>query len=516
MKPFNFKKWLGLLPLAAYGVALGLLTLAERQVPGASIQTFGDALWYSLVTMSTVGYGDLYPITSFGKILGMIFILLSLGMFTFLVTLLIRIVTGDILPAVQLWMARKKTWYIFSCQNSAAYALAQNLSCQDPEALLLFPQCSDRIPPGQLPHLIYTGSLEALAAKKKDRCHICFMDDDDPYQQAVAALQSGFPVYCRTTFAPDICPENLTLFDPYDSCAQCYWQDHGLSPNTDTIVLIGDGKYAQSLLTQGLLLNVFSPERKTNYHVYGNWQNYLRNHQQLGITLCLDGSDSQMDQLHFHTTPWNEDVALLNAAPRIILCQDQMGDNMEILGQIHRYFPVTGQIHVLCPSDLPGHIVFGTRDSIYTPQLVLQEQLRQAARAMHQIYCNSAGGNAPSWENLTEFQRQSNIAAANHLLTKIRILLEDDSISAITAEYCRTAYHRYCSYSPEQKDICRRIEHQRWMRFYSMYNWRHSPQRNNVTREHPLMLPYDALPYQEQEKDDYAWELLGALAEQLS
>lgn len=47
--------------------ALAVLDM-ERQSPDANITTYGDALWWAMVTSTTVGYGDFYPVTTGGRL----------------------------------------------------------------------------------------------------------------------------------------------------------------------------------------------------------------------------------------------------------------------------------------------------------------------------------------------------------------------------------------------------------------------------------------------------------------
>jgi voltage-gated potassium channel len=50
-----------------YAASLAMLDV-ERHATGAHIGTFGDALWWSITTVTTVGYGDYTPVTGEGRI----------------------------------------------------------------------------------------------------------------------------------------------------------------------------------------------------------------------------------------------------------------------------------------------------------------------------------------------------------------------------------------------------------------------------------------------------------------
>ena len=49
-----------------------LMYLAESGIPGSGFTSIPQGMWFAVVTISTVGYGDLVPITAFGKIIASI------------------------------------------------------------------------------------------------------------------------------------------------------------------------------------------------------------------------------------------------------------------------------------------------------------------------------------------------------------------------------------------------------------------------------------------------------------
>ena len=58
---------------------------AESKAKGTNIRNIWDSLWWAVTTMSTVGYGDKYPVTNAGKIIATIAIIIGvslLGMLT--------------------------------------------------------------------------------------------------------------------------------------------------------------------------------------------------------------------------------------------------------------------------------------------------------------------------------------------------------------------------------------------------------------------------------------------------
>jgi hypothetical protein len=72
-----------LLLLGILVLQFGSLTMLwlEQNTEGANITTASDALWYTIVTISTVGYGDQFPVTDLGRICGAVIIIVGVGIF---------------------------------------------------------------------------------------------------------------------------------------------------------------------------------------------------------------------------------------------------------------------------------------------------------------------------------------------------------------------------------------------------------------------------------------------------
>jgi len=68
----------------------------EKDAPNANIKTAEDALWWAYVTITTVGYGDKFPVTTEGRIIAVALITVGVGLF------------GTFTAYVASWFAEKR------------------------------------------------------------------------------------------------------------------------------------------------------------------------------------------------------------------------------------------------------------------------------------------------------------------------------------------------------------------------------------------------------------------------
>jgi voltage-gated potassium channel len=104
----------GTVALVGFVSALAVLD-AERDAPDSSITSFGDSLWWTITTISTVGYGDRYPVTTEGRIVAATLMVTGVA--------LLGVVTASI-----------ATWFVENLRASSA-GIAEEISDEIEEEL---------------------------------------------------------------------------------------------------------------------------------------------------------------------------------------------------------------------------------------------------------------------------------------------------------------------------------------------------------------------------------------------
>jgi len=90
MKPSSYIRIIVILSvsLIIYFALLYVLIQHEAVHPDAGINNWHNAIWWSITTLTTVGYGDLVPITTVGRFIGFIFLIASFSIYAILIGLI--------------------------------------------------------------------------------------------------------------------------------------------------------------------------------------------------------------------------------------------------------------------------------------------------------------------------------------------------------------------------------------------------------------------------------------------
>lgn len=512
-----------ILLVIVYFVLLTILCVSESDDSGATIRSFKDAVWYSLVTFTTVGYGDLTPVTPVGQAVGVVFLLSSAGIMMTLFGAVISFVTSEGLPLFLLGLQRKKNWYYFADYGTESSTLARNIYQEDPDTVIIFGERQDEqqeFP--DYPCLFINVSPSRIVMHKKNtgsRCKIFFMKENDIGTNIRAVDLHTLPVdvYARTTNGQDHLSGNICFFHSYDCCARQYWHSRPLCSHENTIVIIGFGNYGRCILEWAIMTNIIAVDQHVSYHVFGDAQAFLATHDHLHKVFSLGKESETNDSLLFYDGLWESHHELMARADRIIICTDDEPQGWNIFWRLTNYYKIQGHIHLHSNRKAPGVTYFGTNDEIYTPDQIMRTTLNRAAIMINEIFCRSVSYPTLGWEELDSFHRESKIAAADHLLMKARILLKDESVTELTPEITEKAYREYCvsKQSASKLDMYRWLDHIRWLRFYTYYNWGYGTTRDETARQHPMLCPYTELTPAQKRERDAAWELLGSIASEL-
>jgi hypothetical protein len=141
--------------------------------------------------------------------------------------------------------------------------------------------------------------------------------------------------------------------------------------------------------------------------------------------------------------------------------------------------------------------VFSTLESSCTVDLVRGGSFEMIAQAIHRHYLKIQDIPSPAWTewaDLEESFRESNRAQARHIAVKLRAVGYE---IALLRDWGAASF----DFNEEQITTLADMEHDRWARDKEAQGWKWGPQRDNVNKLHPLLVPYDELPVSQQEVD---------------
>ncbi len=542
----NNNKLAALAVTASIIILLFLLTFIEQQSPDATIRSPWDALWYFIATITTVGYGDVSPVSPFGKFLGIIFLFLSCGFISFLITATIRFMNGSFILKLKIGLSQVEKWYIFNEYNEEADLLAGNLWNLKENSGIIFCNAEHRVRGIFRVRYIFTPlSAEEIlplcsnkaGSKRSVPPSVFIMNEDEEKNLKTALSLKGTPaeLYCRTGIRFQNPPDRLHTFDPAELTARAFWHDNPLSSHEKNIVLIGTGSLLNYLIEQAVLVNVFGPLLVSCYHIFNERKTHDPNRHSddsfsedhphikdvLSVrTVCGEAGacdTPEDDTFCFHTEAWDKNHQCLEMADRIIVCTTSEIENIRIAEKIRSLCATNADLYIYGSDSIDGVTGFGSISELYTPERILREDMLKRARALNDFYNNMQQDESKKtrWEDLSMFTKRSNMAAADHMGTKLRILtgsLDKKTPVQAVPDTIDLAVRNFRN-NVIDRNLCRKIEHERWMRFHTLYGWTYAKVRNNALRHHPLLVPFDDLTPEQQALDDISWELLEVLRE---
>lgn len=94
-------------------LASTLMYSLENEAQPEAFENIGQALWWAVATLTTVGYGDIYPITGLGKLLSGVIALLGIG----IVALPTGIISSAYIDEVQKQKQKQENKKVCKCPN---------------------------------------------------------------------------------------------------------------------------------------------------------------------------------------------------------------------------------------------------------------------------------------------------------------------------------------------------------------------------------------------------------------
>ena len=367
----------------------------------------------------------------------------------------------------------------------------------------------------QLGHAGIDGEEEYIPAKKYLLLHE--ESENFAFYNAHKTALSRSQVYlkCDSAQGQSAANANLHLFCPEETAARIFWKQHDLydlfraqGPQL-RIAFIGFGQLGEELLYWGLQNNIFDPNQKIEYHIFGDCGAFTASHR---------GLSQISDPVIRHNASWYEEIDFLEQADVVFILEQSAQFQLvrEMLAVIPRK-----ELYVFSAAGSPLYLLdesyrlvqFDWNRVSLNVSYIMDEPLLKRAKRINLRYSHLYS-NVPEnettceeqWRQLDAFTRYSNISSADY--HEIRVKMLKRTGLPVTLE----------NITDDQLDFLAHLEHIRWCRYHWLNHWRYGMPgdgraKDATLRIHRDLIPYEELTEPEKEKDRENIRVLLALGE---
>ena len=167
-----------------------LIYVMEANNPASPINTLFDAVYWSIVTISTVGYGDVVPVTDAGRVVAMVVIVSGIALLAFTTSLIVSAFTERLDEVKEIKniedIGKLEDYYLICGYESVAKELARKLH-KSKHKIVVLDMDASRVEMARSDGLLAlnyaTGSMESykklnIDIKKQVRSVLCLYEDD--------------------------------------------------------------------------------------------------------------------------------------------------------------------------------------------------------------------------------------------------------------------------------------------------------------------------------------------------
>lgn len=513
------------------------------------VRSFWDSLWWAVVTMTTIGYGDIYPETAGGRLSAVYLMFAGIGVLgVSTAAIAAYFVKTD--PFLSMRLRRLRNHVVICGLGDTGLLLAKAFRERGDAVLVIEREETNGLiePCREQGSIVLIGNAterEILSqARVPEARYLIAVCGDDGANAEVAAhardmvgRRAGGVLTCATNIVD---PElwyllrkweiatvgsfRLQFFNVFDLGARALLNEHPPfpdgAPEPPHLLVVGATRLAQNLVVHAARLwqdRHQAPEERLHVTIVDHGTErlkeslYLR-HPGLERTCVIDTYPIELKSPEFHQAAFLYDAQKRFSVTAVYVCLDDDAQGLSAaLALFHRVRRHHVPVVVRMTQDAGlATLLHAARDSsrgfdnlhavallerICHPDLVLGGTNEVLARAIHSKYLQdqlNLGHDQQSnpalvpWDKLPEQFKESNRSQADHIGLKLQ------AIGCDLAPLTEWDAHAF-AFTPEEVERMAEMEHVRWVEERKAQGWTYGP-RDNAKKTNPNMVDWSKLP----------------------